>query len=166
MLERGKLARKYPPAIREKVKSWCAVIAPITHAPSAETRRRLLEVEGVHDGEADLFGLLFENPDYLLLSSDKTALRALRGDPRLTNVYESLSGRVACSELVLLAMLERIGVRVLATAIAPMREHNGMLNAIFSRGEDTSEAQCREGLTSYLSEISSSLGSSFFISLP
>jgi hypothetical protein len=161
MLERGKLARKYPPSIREKVKSWCAVIEPITHAPSPETRQRLLGVEGVHDGEAALFGLLFENPNYLLLSGDKIAMRALRADPGLVSVYEILCGRVACSEGVLLALLDKMGVSRLAEAIAPMREHSGMLNQIFSMGVDTSERHCREGLSSYLAEMVRDLGASF-----
>jgi hypothetical protein len=166
MLERGRLARKYPPGIREKVRSWCAVIEPLTHAPSPETRQRLLEVEGVHDGEATLFGLLFENPQYLLLSGDKVAMRALREDPGLTDVYESLCGRVACSEWVLLALLEKLGVRRLAEAVAPMREHSGMLNQIFSMGVDTPETHCREGLASYLAELVRDLGAPFLRSLP
>jgi hypothetical protein len=165
MLDRGKLARKYSPAIRDKVKSWCAVIAPITQYPSVEIRQRLLGVEGVHDGESELFGLLFENPQYLLLSSDKTAMRSLRSDPNLTNVYESLCGRVACVEVVLKALLSRIGVEALATAIAPLREYNGMLNAIFSAGAGSSLAQCVDGLSSYLAEISRDLGPNFILTI-
>jgi len=38
MLERGRLARKYPPAIRDKVKSWCSVVAPILEAPGPGMR--------------------------------------------------------------------------------------------------------------------------------
>lgn len=165
MLDRGKLARKYPPAIRERVQSWCTVISPITEAPSAETRQRLLGVEGIHDGESELFGLLFENPGYSLLSNDKVAMRALRADPALANVYESLCGRVACSEVILKALLGKIGVEALATAVAPLREHNGMLNAIFSAGVNSSFAHCSEGLSSYLAEISRDLGPTFLLHL-
>jgi hypothetical protein len=155
------LERKYSPAIREKVKSWCAVIDPIKEASSPETRQRLLGVEGLHDGEAELFGLLFENPNYRLLSSDKVAMHALRSDSGLIDIYKSLCGRVACTEIVLLSLLKTLGVKSLATAIAPLREHNGMLNVIFSMGANTSEAHCREGLSSYLAEMSRDLGSTF-----
>lgn len=166
MMDRGRLARKYSPAIREKVKSWCTVVAPITEAASAETRQRLLSVEGVHDGEVELFGLMFEHPDYRLLSSDKVAMRALRNLPELDGVYESLSGRVACAESVLLALVRKLGVGAIATAIAPMREHNGMLNAVFSMGARTSKAQCCDGLSSYLSALTRELGSSFLLDIP
>jgi len=108
-----------------------------------------------------LFGLLFENPNYRLLSSDKTAMRSLCRDPALVPIYERLCGRVICSESILLALLETVGIRALATSIAPLREHNGMLNAIFSMGENTSEAHCRDGLSSYLAEMSRDLGASF-----
>ncbi len=134
MLERGRLAKRYPPGIREKVKAWCAVAAPITEAPSVETRERLLGVVGLHEGESELFGLLFKNPGYRLLSNDKVAMRALRADPDLTDVYESLCGRVACAELVLAELLESLGIESLATALAPLRPHNSMLNAIFFHG--------------------------------
>ena len=165
MLERGKLARKYSPAIRERVKSWCAVIAPITEAPSAATRQLLLDVEGLHDGEAQLFGLMFENPTYQLLSSDKVAMRALTEKEELKSVYDSLSGRVACAESALLALMTRIGVGALAAAISPLREHNSMLNAVFSMGTQTPEDHCREGLSSYLSALTRDLGPSFLLNI-
>jgi hypothetical protein len=165
MLDRGKLAAKYPPAIREKVKSWCAVVAPITEAPRLDTRQRLLGVQGIHDGESDLFGLLHENPGYLLLSNDKTAMRALRSDASLKSVYESLCGRVACAESVLMALLPKVGVETLATALAPLRPHNGMLNAIFSMGASTSFEHCVAGLSSYLGEMTRDLGPNFLLKL-
>jgi hypothetical protein len=165
MLDRGKLARKYPPAVRERVKSWCTVVAPITQTPGVETRERLLGVEGIHDGESELFGLLFENPLFVFLSNDKTAMRALHADPKLASVYESLCGRVACSEVVLKALLYRLGVEAVANAIAPLRPYNGMLNAVFSAGTNSSLQNCAEGLSSYLAEMSRDLGSSFLLKI-
>jgi hypothetical protein len=163
MLDKGRLANKYPPAIREQVKSWCAVVPSITQAPSVETRQRLLNVEGVHDGEALLFGLLFENPGYFLLSGDKLAMRSLRGDTSLVDIYQSLCGRVACCEVVLLELLKTLGAGALALAVSPVREHNGMLNAIFVAGTDTTQAHCFEGLSSYVAEMVRDLGPSFLI---
>jgi len=61
--------------------------------------------------------------------------------------------------------MRRIGVGPLAAAIAPLREHNGMLNAVFSMGTQTSESHCREGLASYLAELAQDLGASFLLNV-
>jgi hypothetical protein len=166
MLDRGKLERKYPPAIREKVKSWCAVIEPITEAPSEATRQRLVGIEGIHDGENDLFGLLFENPDYLLLSGDKVAMRSLCNGPGLEDIFRCLCGRVACTEVVLLGLLRTLGVKVLANSLAPMRPYSGTLNAVLSMGADSSQEHCHAGFSSYLRDLTREVGPSFLLSLP
>ncbi len=163
MLERGRLARKYPPAIREKVRSWCSVVEPVQEAPSAATRQRLIGKPYIDEGEELLFGLAFESPRHLLITNDKTALRALRSEPDLTDFSQALSGRVACVESVLKALLLKMGVTALAEAVAPMRQHSGMLNAIFSMGTETSLEDCLAGLSSYIEHLQSELGPGFLL---
>jgi hypothetical protein len=165
MLERGRLAKKYPPAIREKVRSWCSVIEPIREAPSTSTRQRLLGIRGIDDGEELLFGLAFEKSDHLLLTNDKTALRALCTEPSLSDFAQQLCGRVVCLESVLRALLERQGIRPLAEAVSPMRHHNGMLNAIFSMGTETDSKSCLTGLSSYITHLQSELLQGFLLNL-
>ena len=116
-------------------------------------------------GESELFGLLFENPEYLLLSNDKAAMRALRNDPSLKDVYDHLRGRIACAELVLLALLQKIGIEVLAAALTPLRPFNGMLNSIFSMGVESTKENCIAGLSSYLREMDRDLGPTFLLDL-
>jgi hypothetical protein len=165
MLERGRLARKYPLAIREKVRSWCSVIEPIQESPSISIRQRLLDVRGIDDGEELLFGLAIEKPGYLLLTNDKTALRALCTVPSLSDFAQQLCGRIACLESVLRVLLERQGIRPLAEAVAPMRPHNGMLNAIFSMGAETDSKSCLTGLSSYVTHLESELLPGFLMDL-
>ncbi len=157
MLERGRLAKKYPPAIREKVKSWCSVIEPLKEAPSVATRQQLLGIQGIDDGEELLFGLALEKPNYILLTNDKTALRALCTESSVSDFAQQLRGRIVCLESVLRALLEKLGIRLLAEAVAPMRPHNGMLNAIFSMGTETDRQSCLAGLSSYIAQLQSEL---------
>lgn len=163
MLEKGKLARKYPPAIREKVRSWCSVVEPVREAPSASTRQRLVGRSYIDDGEELLFGLAFENADHLLVTNDKAALRALCSAPDLADFSKALSGRVACLESVLQALLRNLGVKALSEAVTPIRPHNGMLNAIFSMGTETPLEDCMAGLSSYIEHLRSELGPGFLL---
>jgi len=165
MLERGRLAKKYPPAIRDKVKSWCSVIEPLREAPSIATRQRLLGIQGIDDGEEVLFGLALEKPSYVLLTNDKTALRALCTESGVSDFAQQLRGRVVCLESVLRALLEKLGIRFLAEAVAPMRPHNGMLNAIFSMGTETDRQSCLVGLSSYITQLQSELLPGFLMDL-
>lgn len=165
MLERGRLAKKYPPAIREKVKSWCSVIEPLREAPSVATRQRLLGIQGIDDGEELLFGLALEKPDYFLLTNDKTALRALCTEPSLSDFAQQLRGRVVSLESVLRELLGKLGIRLLAEAVTPMRPHNGMLNAIFSMGTETGRLSCLAGLSSYIAQLQSELLPGFLMDL-
>jgi hypothetical protein len=158
MLDRGSLSRKYPPGIREKVKSWCAIIEPITEAPGNTIRQRLLGIEGIDDGESLLFGLLFENPSYLLLSGDKKALRSLCADPGLHDVFCCLCGRVICTETVLLGLLQTLGAKILAGALTPLRPYNGMLNAVLSMGADSHQTHCHAGFSSYVRDLVREVG--------
>lgn len=165
MLEKGRLARKYPPAIREKVRSWCSVIEPVLGAPSASTRQLLIGRPSIDDGEEILLGLTFENPGHLLLTNDKAALRALCTEPDLADLSKALSGRVACVESVLKALLREMGIEALSEAVTPMRPYNGMLNAVFSRGMETSLEECRAGLSSYIAHLQSELAPGFLLEL-
>jgi hypothetical protein len=165
MLEKGKLARKYPPDVREKVRSWCSVIEPLLEAPSDQTRQRLVGRMGIDDGEEILFGLVFENPGHLLLTGDKRALRTLCSAPELSDIAQSLRGRVACVESVLKALLDQLGVESLSQAVASMRPHNGMLNAVFSSGTATSTEHCLQGLSSYIEHLRSELVPKFLLDL-
>jgi len=163
MLERGRLTKRYPPAVREKVQAWCSIIDPIMDAPGEETRERLIEVAGIDDGEELLFGLVHENPGCKLLSADKTAMRALRNAPQLQDVHASLCGRVACLESVLLALLEMAGTHTVIHAVGLVRPYNIMLNSVFSRGTETPLAECQAGLSSYIQHLRSEVGASFLV---
>jgi len=163
MLDRGVLQKRFPPGIREKVKSWCAVVEPIMEAPSPATRQRLQSIEGIDDGESNLFGLLFENHGYLLLSGDKRAMRSLRADSGLNDIFQSLCGRVCCTEIILLGLLRTLGAETLASALAPLRPYNGMLNAVLSMGADSPQDHCQVGFSSYLHDLIRDVGPDFLL---
>jgi hypothetical protein len=118
MLSKGRLT-KLPEWVRERVLASCEAVSPLLEAPVGEARDRLIQVEKIDVGEGLLYALLFENPGYLLLSNDKTAMQALRGSGGLADVFEGISGRVCCVEVVLQALLKRLGVEVVARAVTP-----------------------------------------------
>lgn len=158
MLDRGRLAKRYPQAMREQVRSWCAMVSPIVEFPREITRQRLVGIEDIDFGEARLVGLLFDNPKSLLLSNDKRALCALRAAADLEDIYERLCGRVVCVETVLLELLRTLGIKVVAEAVSPLRPYNRMLNAVFSMGAETPLDQCLAGLSSYIEYLRVEVG--------
>jgi hypothetical protein len=138
MLDKGRLASKYPPTIREVVRSWCARVSAITERPTPELLERLAKEEGIDGGEALLYGLLAERPSWKLLSNDKVAMRALRNSQDLSDIYASCCGRVVCLESAVRALLLRHGLDTVTEALIPLRIYDGMLRAVFSMGRETS----------------------------
>ena len=151
MIRRGKLKRKYKD-FQEKVLLWCDRVPYLTDEQNTEVFQLLVRDE-IDIGEADLLSRLFENSDYLLLTGDKKALRALATNEDLKGIRQGLSGRVICLEVAIEILVRKVGVKKVAAAFAPLCPHNQTLGIVFSRGEETAEADCLSALCSYVNEL-------------
>jgi len=144
MLRRGTLVRRFG-------LDTCNALLPLAEQvpaiepPGAVWLDRLVRIEAIDPGEAQLYSLAAER-QLTLLTGDKRSLRSL---PDAPDVLAALSGRIAILESVLLVLCERRGIEDVRAHVAPLAGSDVMVRSCFTPGN----ADPRVGLTSYLSTI-------------
>jgi hypothetical protein len=155
---------KYPREIREAALRSARIIPILTKRPQdAAVFQRLISHERIDDGEAFLFALLAEHKNWVLATGDKQAITTLATSPGLADIRNRVSGRVACLETVLPALLQQNGIETVAAAFNPLRAVNKTLSVVFSGGASTSESLCREYLDSYIRDLETQVGKDFLL---
>lgn len=164
MIRRGPLARKYPDDGCQRVLALCNQVEPLIEAATAShTRQVLAGVDNIDVGEAELFAIMAERPEFRLLTGDKRSLVALASTPELHSLYRSLSGRIICLEVAIERLIREMGAAPIARALTPLRKYNRMLSAVFSRGEETPVEDCLDGLSSYINDLVRKTGPSLLL---
>jgi hypothetical protein len=156
MLQKGRLARKYSRGILEKASAWCEIIGAIKERPSTELQAMFLEV--VDPGEALLFATVAELEGALVATGDKSACVAIATESTLSAVRPRLAGKVLCLETALEILLDAVGFQGLARNLTTAREFNQTIRLLLPEAQTTSEDHFRDGLSSYLREITTSTG--------
>lgn len=142
---------------------WTEIMALVEScATISETNYDLAEVDqleqfkdDIHEGEATLILATRGEIDFLLLSGDKKFMKALAKIPDKT-IYNRLCGRVICLEQFVLKLIEVKGfiwVKERVLPVLPERDCDGALKACFGSGEQATEANVRETLSSYIKEV-------------
>jgi hypothetical protein len=156
-----KLQKQYSGDALIRAKLACDDVSELSSAPSPEILQRLAAVPDIDDGEAVLYGVLHENPNYLLLSGDKRAMIALAGSADLTDVRAKIAGRVVCVEKVISLLLASLGLDHVAKAMLPVRDSSGALKVIFSDGNCSDEAACTYAVSTYIVDLEVKVGVGF-----
>ena len=105
MLERGTLREVYGAARCDELIPIARKM-PLVKLSDAAWLHLLTPVADIDPGEAHLFAKAAET-DYLLLTGDKRALRALKN---ITGIGELLEGRIVVLETILLELCDRLGM--------------------------------------------------------
>lgn len=162
MLQKGPLARKFPPAMRERATAWCSQIPAIEEVPSPELIDRLVGLREIDAGEAFLFAIVAETKRGLLATGDKRACLGLHAAEGLGDLELRLAGKVICLETALEMLLETTGYPGLIEKLTSARECNQTLRILLSRGEATPEEDFRTALEAYSKDLSSRTGKLLF----
>jgi len=164
-LTRGKgFQQKYPLEVRDAAFDSARSIPASNERPEDDAiLQGLISCERIDDGEALLFALLVERKNWILTTGDKQAIIALASTPGLHHIRNQVSGRIACLETLLPALLREKGIKAIAAAFNPLRSINKTLSVVFSRGAATPEALCREHLDSYLRDLEKQVGEDFLL---
>ena len=96
--------------------------------------------------------MLCNNPQAVLVTGDKRALRALAA-PGLEDIVERVAGRIACLEQVVLSALDRLDVGTLATSIEPHRDLDVAVRCAVPLPSYAVEPAVRKGLLSYIEDL-------------
>jgi hypothetical protein len=165
MLRVGKSFRKkYSQDVRDRAAAVADVVAAIVERPqNDDLLQSLLEINGIDEGEALLYGLLVESPHLQLISGDKTAMRALVSQESLQHVRAAITGRVICLESILKLLVQADGVAVVAKAWLPLKDSYKSLSIVFSDVNCEDQKQCLECLDSILRDLQTTLGNNVLL---
>ena len=158
MLQKGALAARYPQGLRERAAAWCSRITAVEDAPSPGSLEPLLGVAAIEPGEALLFALAAETPRSLMATGDRRACCALAAASGLAEIRALLRHKLICLESALALLLREVGFPHLAAALTLVRDYNQTLRVLLPQGELTDEGAFREGLASYLRDVSALTG--------
>jgi len=120
--------------------------------PDAEVVARLQGIAGLDAGEIMLIAMLCSDPQAMLVTGDKRALRALAASG-LEDIVERVAGRIACLEQVVLSALDRLGVGTLATSIEPHRDLDTAVRCAVPPPPYAVEPEVHKGLLSYIEDL-------------
>lgn len=143
VLKKGRLLKQYGEELAQQLVRGVGrfVIVP----PLPDTwRDQLVGQHEIDPGEAVLFGAAAAEPDALVVTGDKRAIRALSGLPTLSSL---LCGRVVCLEALVLRLIAARGIGFVAKRIEPALAFDGALRNSFTAGDPT------EGLRSHFSAL-------------
>jgi len=155
--------RKYPDTIREAALRLAQRISGLGEKPHDPTlRQKLIACDGIDDGEALLFALLAEQKNWILATGDKRAITALATTPALQDICDLIRGRIVCLETIVPALLNIKGMKSVASAFAPLREH-ATLRLVFPEGSLTKESVCRKQIAVYLANLEKKIGTDFLL---
>lgn len=120
--------------------------------PDTDVVARLQGNAGLDAGEITLIAMLCSDPQALLVTGDKRALRAL-AEPGLEDIVERVAGRVLCLEQILLSALDRLGVGALANSIERHRDLDVAIRCAVPLPPYAVEIEVRRGLLSYIDDL-------------
>jgi hypothetical protein len=156
-----KLQKQYSGDALIRAKLACDEVPELSSAPGPDVLQTLAAVPDIDDGEAVLYGLLYENPGHLLLSGDKRAMIAVATTPELGDIRAKIAGRVVCVEKIINLLLTAHGHEHVVNAVLPIRDSNSTLRVIFSDGNCNDQAACSSAVSAYIVALEIKVGAGF-----
>lgn len=83
MLGRGRAFKRYPADLLQRAQIACARIVALESRPDPVLFEQLVSVPDIDEGEALLYATVAEKENWVLLSGDKRAMKALAGEQSL-----------------------------------------------------------------------------------
>lgn len=148
MLRKGRLRRAFGAEICDGLISIANAV-PIVPQPSEEWLDKLVGVDAIDPGEAQIFAAAAEHGIFVV-SGDKRALRMLKGVEGFPPV---LAGRIILVEAILIALCEDLGSEEVRRCVQPLIGLDQVVQICFSNpGTDPIE-----GLRSYFNNLADEL---------
>lgn len=144
MLRHGRLRRNYGDHVCDQLIPLADAMEP-TPAASSEWLDKLVSVESIDPGEAQLLAVAAEQ-GVMLLSGDKRALRALS---KITDIHAPLERKICVLEAALLALVGRHGADEIRRRVPGLSEKDRVVRVCFP----PTASDPRDGLFSYLKDI-------------
>lgn len=120
--------------------------------PDIEVLSEIESMAGIDPGEAVLFSAAAKSEDFLVLTGDKRALRALSLAPNSPNVRK-LHHKFLCIEMLILRLLDLHGLEWVRNKFCPSKDIDKAVIVILGSRCDATEISVRDGLAAYINEL-------------
>jgi hypothetical protein len=129
-----------------------------------ETLAAFEQISDVHEGEAVLYGVVAEQEFHFLASNDKTAMRAIAGNPKLAAIRARVAGRVICLEWLVKRLIDTHGAELTAERFMQIVNLDKRLGTILSPATSGRPQDCALAAESFLNGLRRELGEDFLYS--
>ncbi|RYL13111.1 hypothetical protein [Acinetobacter baumannii] len=119
--------------------------------PQAELLDELINTPNIDGGEAQLILSVHNQPASKLATGDKRCLASLLNTPSLSEIANSLTGRVYTLEIAMLILIDKLGFDAVNQKVIQRCVEDGTLNLAF--GKQRAIDHAIECLSSYCSEL-------------
>lgn len=125
----------------------------LTQGPDLVEYEELLSIPKIDPGEALLFEGTRGLREFVVVTGDKRALRALAESAAHLEVYDRLRGNVVCFEQVVMRLIATHGFKKVRERMAPTAHCDRALQAVFPDGVETSEESARRRLNNFITQL-------------
>ncbi|MBI3329753.1 MAG: hypothetical protein HYZ81_23985, partial [Nitrospinae bacterium] len=147
--------QRYGAEVFARIRDFLGSVREIEVAGPSEEIRLLASIDGINAGEAILFSVTAEFDQYLLVTGDKTSLRALAMSPVCLPIAQRIRGHVICLEQISKRLIQHFGFPYVRDKVVPTRACDTALSAAFRSGWDATEPNVLAALDSYIAELRS-----------
>src|SRR5262249_3360836 len=142
----------------ERLGLFLESVQEISTGVSESEQRIFDDLVGIDPGEAILFSATAELTDSLLAPGDKNSLWALAGSHACQQICERLTEKVICFEHLVLLAIDHAGFDLVRDRVVPARTCDTALRAVFGSGLQSTEANVRDGLNAYVTDLRNHTG--------
>lgn len=152
------LHKKFGAAAVEGSITFANKAATVSDLNNPRDYERLLGVAGIDPGEAILFSAAIGLPDYVIVSGDKIALKALQGETSCEPFRKKLRGRCIAFEQVICVLIKAGNFETIRERIVVAEKADTVLQVAFSMGLETTETKAIEALEHYIATLRCATG--------
>lgn len=125
---------------RDEINSFLQKIVYLEDEVNHDIVAKLAGTPKIDVGEVQLFAQAYLNPDAYIATHDKNSLRALLGNPNLSDISSVLVNRVYTLEIALLILMKELGFEKVSQSVIERCVKDGVLDMAFGRDRDESHA--------------------------
>ncbi len=152
------LPKKFGEAAVKLSVNFAEKIETVSDVDNPADYEGLIGIPGIDAGEAILFSAAIRLPDFVIVSGDKVALKALKGSSDFDVLKKKLKGRIIAFEQVILALIRKGNFESIRERVVAAQKIDTVLEVVFGMGLETTEAKAIEALNYYIDGLRKATG--------
>jgi hypothetical protein len=155
---RASLVKQYTEEGLNRAIAFVENASPILEETPLAEAKMLSDIEFIDPGEGQLFAYTRDRPDSIVLTGDKRCLRALAKAQKARPVYDRLSNRIVCLEVLIHSLIKSVGFVEIRSGVGLALKCDKSLNICFGWDGTVAEEGVIESLGSYVRDLEKDVG--------